>query len=283
MKKNTRYLQMLRRYFKDPLSAAAFIIFLVIVVLCMAAPLLTSYDPTVFDFNQAKLPPGSPGHLLGTDNIGRDLFARILYGGRATLTTALQATILSAVVGTIFGIYAGYFNNTLSNLILRATEIIDSIPYILLVIMFEYMFGFGQGSFKYGLGVAAIPAMTQTVRAEVLRIKNKEYMEAARALGLSNLTIIRRHVLNNIAGTIVMQTCTNYAEAALACTVLGYLSIGFMAPKFDWGTLVSAGFNFLRTESYISLIPTFVIVITSVCLNLIGKGIRDVYGNGERA
>ena len=240
MEKSTK--KMVRRFLKDPMAVIGLVIFTIIVVLCALAPILTPYDPTKFDFSQAKQLP-SLKHIFGTDNIGRDMFSRVLNGGRNTLWAALQATLISTVVGTTLGIIAGYYENVLSNIIQRMTEVIDSIPYILLVVMFEYLFGFGTGSFMYGLGVAAIPATTQTVRAEVLRIRNKEYMEAGRALGLSNFTIIRKHVLNNIAGTVVMQICSSYSEAVLACTVLGYLSIGYATPLFDWGTLVSEGYN----------------------------------------
>ena len=273
---NSRVKKMIHAYFRDPISTASFIIFMIIVIVCAASPLYVSEESQSINFSIARMFPCKE-HIFGTDTIGRDLLGRILLGGRFTLLGGLKAAVISIIIGTIFGVYAGFNDNLFTAAILRASELIDCVPYILLVTMFEYKLGFGTGSFIYGLALAAVPATIQIVRAETMQLKNKEYIEAARALGFSRWVIILKHIMNNITGTIIMQFSINFSEAILAETILGYLSIGYATPLFDWGTLVSEGYTFVRGLPYLCFYPTIAVFITLISLNLISRGIRDVY------
>ena len=264
----------LRYFLHQPLYAGALIVFIVIAGACLLAPVLAKENYNAVDvFNGLQGP--SAEHIFGTDKLGRDLFSRTLYAARVTLGYSLTATVIALVLGLVLGVVSGYFGGAADNVIMRITEVLSSIPYFLLVIAFEIMLGFGKGNFRYAMGIAAAPAIIHLVRAETLNVMGSEYIEAARALGFSDLSIILRHVLNNIMNSLVLHITGTYADAMLTCSILGYLGIGFVPPQADLGTLVSGGYGELRVNPHLVLIPCAVIMLSVLSVNLIGNGIRD--------
>lgn len=263
-----------RRFFKNKVAAAAFFTFAFIVLSCLFLPFVISESPVKIDMEQLRLPP-SWEHIFGTDFIGRDLFARMLYGGRVTLGIMSVVTVLATVVGGTIGITAGYYGGRADFYLMRFMDIVESVPSILLALMVEVALGFGGGNFKYGLAISAMPAFARLMRATVMSIVKSEYIEAARALGADNKWIIMKHVLHNVAAPLVIQVMTCAAEALLSCTIMGYLGIGINPPTPEWGGIVQDTRDYIRTMPYIAMIPSAVIIITEMSLHFIGSGLRD--------
>ncbi|MBQ6452004.1 MAG: ABC transporter permease [Solobacterium sp.] len=264
----------LRYFMRQPLYVCALVIFLFIALACILAPLLAKENYNLVDVYHGMEPP-SAEHIFGTDRLGRDHFSRILFAGRVTLGYSLTATLIALGLGLVLGVISGYFGGMADTVIMRITEVLSAVPYFLLVIVFEIMLGFGEGNFKYAMGIAAAPAIIHLVRAETLNVVGSEYIEAARALGFSDLTIILRHVINNIMNSLVLHATGTYADAMLTCSILGYLGIGFVPPQADLGTLIAGGYGDLRVNPHLSLIPCAVIMLSVLSVNLIGNGIRD--------
>ena len=274
MREQAVWKRKIKQFFRNPLTVIALLLFVFIIVICLCAPLLAQDNYNAVNVYQGLQPP-SAAHLFGTDNLGRDMFSRVLYAGRITLGYSLIATLIAVISGTVLGVISGYFGGTVDAVIMRITEILSAIPYFLLVIVFEIMLGFGQGNFKYAMGVAAAPAIIHMVRAETLSVMSNEFIEAAKALGFSDIVIILRHVLNNILNSLILHTTSSYSDAMLTCSVLGYLGIGFQPPQADWGTLVASGYSALRVNPHLALIPCGLIMICVLSVNLIGNGLRD--------
>ena len=218
-----------RRLSGNKLALLCLAVFLIICLLCAFAPVVTKWNYSAISIDARMLQP-SPEHLLGTDNLGRDMFSRILYGGRVTLRITFTSTLIALVIGSIIGLAAGYFGGKVDFFISPVLDIFAAVPVILLAIVFEAMIGWGQGNFMYAIAIAAVPQFARLVRASVMSIVGSEYIEAARALGVSHLGVISRHVAHNVAPQLVVRFTTALAEALLTCTIMGYLSIGINPP-----------------------------------------------------
>jgi len=264
----------MRRLWSNKVAIVSISIFIIICLACLFAPYLTKYTYRDISIDRILLPP-SFAHPFGCDNLGRDLFTRMLYGGRVTLRITLTASVMAAVVGSAIGLIAGYFGGIVDRLISPVLDVLASIPVFLLIIVVEYVLGWGQGTFMYALAIAAVPQFARVVRGSVMSVVGSEYIEAARALGVRHPMIIIRHVLHNVAAPMIIRFTSGVAEMLLMCTILGYLSVGIGPPTPEWGSIAQTGRGHVRLNPHLMLIPCAIITTCVVSLSLFGDGVRD--------
>ena len=222
-----------------------------------------------------KLQGPSLKHFFGTDELGRDLFWRVVYGTRYSLAIGFVAVMISAVVGVPLGAVAGYYGGKLETVIMRVADIFSAIPSILLAIAIVSLLGRTTFNLMLAIGIAAVPQFTRVTRASVLTVKSQEYVEAARALGKNDLYIIFKHILPNCLSPIIVQTTLRIAGAIVSASSLIFLGVGVRPPSPEWGALLNAGKDLIMGYSYLCLFPGLAIMITVLAFNMVGDGLRD--------
>lgn len=222
-----------------------------------------------------KLQGPSLKHLFGTDEMGRDLFWRVMYGSRYSLAIGFVAVFVSLVIGVPLGAIAGYYGKTVETVIMRFTDIFSAVPAILMAVVVVSMLGSNTINLMIAVGISSVPGFVRTTRAAVLTVRNQEYVEAARALGKSDLYIIFLHVLPNCLSPIIVQTTLRVASAIVSASSLSFLGLGIKPPAPEWGALLTAGKGLIRGYSYLTLFPGLAIMITVLAFNLVGDGLRD--------
>ena len=222
-----------------------------------------------------RLKAPSSAHWFGTDEMGRDLFWRVMYGTRYSLAIGFVAVFVSLVVGVPLGAVAGYFGNSVETIIMRFTDIFSAVPAILMAVVVVSVLGSSTINLMIAVGVSSVPGFVRVTRAAVLTVRNEEYVEAARALGKSNLYIIFVHVLPNCLSPIIVQTTLRVASAIVSASSLSFLGLGIKPPAPEWGALLTAGRNFILGYSYLTFFPGLAIIITVLAFNLLGDGLRD--------
>ena len=268
------------RFLHDGTAMLGLVLVVIIVGLCLAAPLLTSWDPAAVDVTKQYLPPDGE-HILGTDRLGRDMFARLLYGGRETLAITFSAVGLALILGLAIGVFAGVCGGTADLIIMRVTDALAAIPMLLLSIVIEFLFGFGKGYFKYAVALSLVPPLVRLLRPLVRDVMQSEYAEAARALGVKRLEMVAKHVLPNVAAPVLIHVSNTAAEAMLACTIMGYIGLGINPPLPEWGQMVAQGYLTLTTSPHVILTPCIAVMICVLSFNLIGNGLRDALRAGQ--
>ncbi len=263
-------------FLRNPVAMTALVILLAIILFCILYPVFSHRDYREM-YLQDRLQPPSRKHLLGTDNLGRDLTIRMAVGGRITLSVAFLSGLIAALIGTLIGILCGYAGGRTDSLIMRLMDALSSIPSLLLAIVFDYLLGLGDGNFLYGIAIAGIPPFARLVRAAVLEIGGSAYVEASLALGASHLHVVRTHVAHNVLPLAAVQATTSMADAITTCTILGYINVGIRPPIPEWGGLFAGGTAHLLVLPHMALIPAAAIVLCIVCLYLLGNGIRDSF------
>ena len=222
-----------------------------------------------------KLQGPSLKHWFGTDELGRDLFWRVVYGTRYSLAIGFVAVLISAVVGVPLGAVAGYYGGKLETIIMRLADIFSAIPSILLAIAIVSLLGRTTVNLMLAIGIAAVPQFTRVTRASVLTVKSQEYVEAARALGKTDMYIIFKHILPNCLSPIIVQTTLRIAGAIVSASSLSFLGVGVRPPSPEWGALLNAGKDLIMGYSYLCLFPGLAIMITVLAFNMVGDGLRD--------
>jgi peptide/nickel transport system permease protein len=268
------------RWYRQPTLIVGLVLLAVIVFMCVAAPLLTSFDPDTQNLEQALSSPGQFGHLLGTDQEGRDTWARLLYGGRIDLQVAFLAALFPFVLGTILGSLAGYFGSWIDAVILRVIDIVVAFPFYVLVIALVFVLGAGEKSIYIAITAVGWVSYARIIRGEILVAKRQEYILAAQSGGLSSLRIMGRHLLPNVITQAIVYAMSDIVQNMLAIVTLSYLGLGIQPPTPDWGTMISDGQNFLTTQWQLTTIPGLAVVITGLALSLIGDGLADLLRPG---
>ena len=254
---------------------AGLTLFGIIVLAAILAPVLSSYDPIKQNLNGTFLPPGSPGHVLGTDRLGRDVWARLLYGARTDLRVAVLAVVSPLVIGSLLGLVAGWFGGWLDTIIMRIVDVVIAFPFLVLVIALVFVLGPGTTTIYVAITAVGWVAYARIVRAQVLIAKEQEYAMAARVSGLPTWRILLRHLLPNVVLQAVVFSMSDIVLTLLAIVTLGYLGLGVPPPNPDWGTMIQEGQQFILNKWYMSTIPGLAVVLTGLALALIADGIVE--------
>lgn len=263
-----------RRRHNPPL-VAGLTLFGLIVLVALCAPLLTSHDPIQQSLNEAFLAPGSAGHPLGTDALGRDVWARLLYGARVDLSVAVLAVVSPFIIGSLIGLVAGWFGGWIDTIIGRVIDVVIAFPFLVLIIALVFTMGPGTTSIYVAITLVGWVAYARIVRAQVLVAKEQEYAMAARVSGLPTWRILLRHLMPNVVLQAIVFSMSDIVLTLLAIVTLGFLGLGVPPPTPDWGTMIQEGQQFILSKWYMSTIPGLAVVLTGLALALIADGIVE--------
>ncbi len=269
-----------RRWYRQPALMAGVVILVVVVGMALAAPLLASYNPIAQNLNASLLGP-SAHHLLGTDQLGRHTFTRLLYGLRLDLRIAFIAVLFPFVLGIVLGSLAGYFGGWVDAIIMRLVDIVVAFPFYVLVIALVFVLGPGERSIYIAITAVGWVAYARIIRGEILVAKRQDYVTAARAGGLSSLRIMSRHLLPNVITQAFIYAMSDIVQDILAIVTLGYLGLGIPPPTADLGSMINDGQNFLSTHWQLTTIPGLAVVVVGLGLSLVGDGLADLLRPGQ--
>jgi len=251
----------------------AFIV-LAVVLLALLAPLLATHDPLQTSFMSIRKAP-SATFWLGSDELGRDIYSRMLYGARASLMAGLVSVLIALVVGVPFGLVSGYFGGWIDSVVSRCTEALLAIPFLILAIALAAFLGPSLTNAMIAIGVSAAPKFIRLARGQVLAVKNEDYVQSSRALGASDTRIIVRHILPNIMPPLIVQATITIATAIIAEASLSFLGLGLQPPNPSWGSMLNTAKNFMTQAPWMSIFPGSAIFLTVLGFNLLGDGLRD--------
>jgi peptide/nickel transport system permease protein len=264
-----------RRWYRTPSFVAGVGILGTIVAMAICAPLITKYDPTHQDLLHTLQGPGN-GHLLGTDQNGRDVWSRIVYGARTDLRVAFLAVLLPFVIGTTLGLVGGYFGGKLDTGLNWLVSVVVAFPFFVLIIALVFVLGPGTRNIYIAITIVGWVSYARIVRGEVLSAKRREWVLAARAGGLSTPRILGRHLLPNVITQAIVFACSDIVLDILAIVTLGYFGLGVQPPTPDWGRMISEGQSFLTTRWELATYPGIAVVITALGLALLADGLADL-------
>ncbi len=264
-----------RLWRENKLAAASAIIIALFILAAVFAPLLTPYSFDEMDLLNRLAPP-SGEHLLGTDEAGRDVFTRMLYGARISLLVGIVPTVISMLAGAVLGIIAGYNGGKTDTVIMRLADIMLAFPSMFLAMVIMYTLGDGIINIFLALALVNWASVARIVRAETLKLKETEFVEAARSIGVKKITVMLRHILPNCIPSLIVLFTLNIPSAILSESSLSFLGIGIKAPQASWGLMVNTGRQFLYSQPWLSLSPSVAIMIIVLAFNFLGDGLRDV-------
>lgn len=277
--------RVVRSLVRSPVGLFGFVLVALALLSATFAPLLSMNEPTAFHFRSRFLPPmwiegGDPQFLLGTDQLGRDLFARLLFGARVSLLVGFLGVLVSLVIGVVFGLVAGFFGGWIDNVISRIIDTFMAIPFIVLAMSVIAVVGPQGGNsiviLVLVLGATGWVTFARVVRGEVLVVRSLEYVEAARALGQVPFWLLARHVLPNVSASIIVLGTLNIAAVIIAESALSFLGLGVQPPEITWGIMLSDGRNHLATSWWLSTFPGIAITLTSLGMIMLGDWLRDL-------
>ncbi|WP_122788979.1 ABC transporter permease [Intestinibacillus sp. Marseille-P6563] len=276
LKKKSQAAAVWRRLRKNKMAILGLIILSIIILAAIFANFLFDYETMVIQQNASlKLKPPSAEHWLGTDEVGRDILARIVFGARVSLPVAFATIAIAAVVGGLLGAIAGYGNKYVDNVIMRVMDVFLAIPSILLSMALVSALGTSMFNLMLAISISNIAPFARIVRSSVLTIRNEEYIEAARAIGASDVRIILRHIIPNCMAPIIVQATLSVAGSILAIASLSFIGLGIAPPTPEWGSMLSGGRQFISYAWWVCAFPGIAIMLTILSLNLLGDGLRD--------
>jgi peptide/nickel transport system permease protein len=265
------------------LTLIAGLVLLGIAVLAITlAPVLTSASPTTIDPLHPLAPPFTPGHLLGTDQFGRDVWSRILYGGRIDLAIAFGATVVTLVGGTVIGLVAGYLGGRWDSVLMRIVDLFFAFPFLVLIIAIVAMLGPSIFNMFVAIWITSWVAYARIMRAQTVVAKRQQYVLAARALGYGRLRVMFRHILPNTASAVIIFSMVDAVGNIILAASLGFLGLGAQPPSPEWGAMISDGQNYILTSWWLATIPGLALVFVGISFSLIGDGLADLLRPGDR-
>ncbi|MDF2678025.1 MAG: hypothetical protein K0Q97_2362, partial [Bacillota bacterium] len=273
-KKNSQIAMAWRRFRRNKLAMAGLLIIIVIFIIAVFAKFVAPY-PFEEQHLKDSLKGPSLKYLFGTDQYGRDILSRVIYGSRVSLMVGIFSVTLAATLGCIIGAIAGYFGGAIDNILMRIIDIILSIPAMLLAISISAMLGPGLFNAMISISVTGVGSFARITRSSVLSERDQEYIEAVRSVSCGNLRIIFRHIFPNILAPIIVQFSLNVASSILAAAGLSFIGLGIQPPIPEWGAMLSAGRSFIRYNWWLTVFPGIAIMLTVYGFNLIGDGLRD--------
>jgi len=248
---------------------------LLLFLIALLAPFISPHDPIAVNADNAYLPPLSPSHLLGTDELGRDLFSRVLWGARVSLPVAFVAVAVGLVAGGVIGLMSGYFGGVFDLLLMRLIDALLAFPALILAIAIVAALGPDLRNAMIAIGIVAIPVYARLVRALVLQLKQMEFIAATRSLGATPIRIIVRHLIPNLLNPVIVQVSLSAGFAILAEATLSFLGLGAQVPTPDWGQMINTGATFLANDPWLAIVPGTAISVTVFSFNLLGDSLRD--------
>ena len=276
VKKRTQGQEVWRRFKKNKGAMGGLFLIVVLVLLAIFVPVFVDYDTQVVGVNAIeRLQDPSLKHPFGTDNLGRDIFLRVLYGTRYSLIIGALAVLISLVFGMIIGAFAGYKGGLVEDIILRLRDIFAGVPHILLAIALCASLGPGMWNMILSMGIASITVFITWTRTSILSVRNCEYIEAAKAIGATDWQIIMKHLLPNCLSPIIVQVTIRIGGTIAACAGLSFLGLGVALPTPEWGAMLSDGRPYITTCPWMTLFPGLAILVTVISFNLMGDGLRD--------
>jgi ABC-type dipeptide/oligopeptide/nickel transport system permease subunit len=263
-----------RHFAKNRLALVGLVILLALVFVAIFAPWLAPYDPAEQHLPDKRTPPGAK-YLLGADEYGRDILSRMLFGARVALLVGVLAVTIALAIGLVLGTLAGYMGGYIDELVMRATDILLAFPYLLLAIAIVTALGASATNTTLAVGIWGAPSFIRLVRGSVISLREREFIQAARALGASTLRIMAWHLVPNFLAPVVVFATLFMARAILVEAALSFLGLGIQPPDPSWGLMVSSGRNFITIAPHISTVPGLGIVLAVLGFNLVGDGLRD--------
>ncbi|MDZ4318717.1 MAG: ABC transporter permease subunit [Phenylobacterium sp.] len=271
-----------RRLFRNWAAVTGMIVLVVLVVVALIGPHLVPFSYDQINKNDVWAPPLTGGHLLGADSLGRDLLARLLMGLRVSLAIGLVATVVSLVIGVLWGAIAGYVGGALDELMMRVVDVLYSLPFIFFVILMMVTFGSNIILIFVAIGAVEWLTMSRIVRGQTLGLKHKEFVEAARAAGLTQGSIITKHIVPNLLGPVVVYVTLTIPAVILAESFLSFLGLGVQPPMASLGTLIANGAQDMELAWWLLVFPSLTMVVTLMSFNFIGDGLRDAIDPKDR-
>ena len=264
----------LSRLLKNKAAVGGAVILVILITLAILAPFIAPYPYAYQDLDLGASPPSSL-HWLGTDVLGRDLLSRILYGARISLLVGFIATTVALIIGVSWGIIAGYFGGKIDSVMMRIVDVLYGLPFIIFIILLMVIFGRNLWLLFLAIGAIEWLTMARIVRAQVLTLKNQEFVLAAQAMGVSNFAMFKRHLLPNILGPVAVYATLTIPQVMLLESFLSFLGLGIQPPMSSWGTLIKDGVESMEEYSWLLIYPGLTFTITLFSLNFFGDGLRD--------
>lgn len=264
-----------KRLLRNKAAIIGGIIFLCVVMVAVFADVIAPYGYEEQSLQEQYLPPFSENHIFGTDNLGRDIFSRVVYGARISLSVGIVSVAIAMVAGIIIGIFSGYCGGIVDNILMRLMDILLAIPAILLAICISASLGSGLLNLMIAVGISTVPTYARIARASVMMTKGEDFIEAARATGAGHIRLVIKYISPNIVAPLVVQATLRVAVAIISTAALGFLGLGIQPPQSEWGTMLASTRNYMLSYPYLCVFPGLAIAITILSLNLLGDGLRD--------
>lgn len=274
MKNNGRWKKIIKTMFARKVAVFSAVVVVAFILMAVLAPVISPYDPNYADF-AAFLQGPSSAHLLGTDNYGRDVLSRIIYGTRVSLIIGVLAVAIACAIGTFFGMVAGYFGGIVDDVITRIMEAVRAIPQIILAMALTAVFGSGIRNLAIILGISSMAGYVRMMRGQVLTIKQSDYIMAGKLQGNKDFRLMFKHILPNSISPIIVMMTQQVGSTILAEAGLSFLGLGISAPTASWGSMVSEGRMYLMQNPVFALTPGICVAVLVICLNMFGDGVRD--------
>ncbi len=274
-KKNSQIKEIWRRYRKSKTAMLGLILLIIVLLMAICADLIVPYEMCVTNNPSIRLQGPSAEHWFGTDELGRDVFARVVHGSRFSLWIGVSTSIFSLIIGGFLGAVAGFYGKTIDNIIMRVTDVVMTVPPILLSLAVVAALGANLTNLLIAITISCVPNMVRMVRSVVLTVVDMDYIEAAKSYGGSDLRIILKYVVPNALGPIIVTTTMNVAAMILSASGLSFLGMGVQPPSPEWGALLSDARQYMFNAPYLLYFPGIFIVISALSFNLAGDGLRD--------
>ena len=273
-KKQTEFARVMKQLRKNKVAMAGLIVMAAECLLALLSPWIIPYDYTAMDMANCLKGP-TAAHLFGCDDMGRDIFSRVLYGGRFSISIGIIAVSISTVFGIMIGSVAGYFGGQVDNVIMRFLDIIQALPGLLLMIVISAVLGPGFINTVIALSVGSIPGMARMLRAQMMKERDNEYIEAAQSINCGRVRIIVNHLIPNCISPLIVQATMGVAQTITMAAGLSFIGLGVQPPTPEWGAMLSGSRQFMRQAPHLVIFPGLAIAVTVLALNLLGDGLRD--------
>jgi len=273
-RKNSEFLRVMKQLSRNKMAVVGLIILVIEIILAILAPFIAPYDYTQMDIMNMFAPP-SAQHWFGCDDLGRDIFSRILIGARYSLSCGILATLIGVVIGMAIGAVAGFFGGKVDNIVMRILDVIQAIPGMVMMIVMSAVLGPGFVNTIFAMAFGTIPGMARMLRAQMLKVRENEYIEASVSINCSKFRIIMDHLIPNCMSPMIVQATMGVAQTITTASGLSFIGLGVQPPIPEWGAMLSGARQFIRQAPHLVIFPGLAIAVTVLALNMMGDGLRD--------